>query len=316
MPSDATVTSFADYRLRLEPKKPDHTYKATYREELIGENTPSATQFLQAHLDNYIHGEINRAIHVFAAQAEFLRDQLKAVEGEMNRISDEKMQFRQKNSDRLPEEAVQMMGSRFDLETRRADLVAQVRKLQSDLDAQRRALVAEGPLAQNKLHDSQVYRQSLAEINQKLSEAYARGLADGHPEVMQLKDEKQRIEGLIQKEMGSETTDVDRGSNAGYQEIQNRVALLQGQLSAARSDLADTEKSLGHLQNVVGDLPRVQAGVQQLTRRAGGDDPGCMATALRAAEEGRAAGQPRARVGRGRATRSLPRPCGSTSRQR
>ena len=262
-PSDATVTTFSEH-LRLEPE-PDHTYKATYREELMGGTTPSATQFLKAHLDNYIHGEINRAIRVFSAQADFLRDQLKSVEGEMKRISDEKMQFRQKNSDRLPEEASQMLGSRFDLETRRAELTGQVRKLQGELEAQRRALAAEGPLAQNKFHESQVYRQSLAEVNKKLSEAYARGLADGHPEVIQLKDEKQRLEGLVQKEMGSETTAVDRGSNAGYQEIQNQVALLQGQLSAARSDLADTEKSLGRIQNVVGDLPRVQAGVQQLT---------------------------------------------------
>jgi hypothetical protein len=262
-PSDATITSFSE-RLRLEPE-PDHTYKATYREQLMGQATPTATQFLKAHLDNYIHGEIDRAIHVFSAQADFLRDQLKSVEGEMKRISGEKMQFRQKNSDRLPEEAGQMLGSRFDLESRRAELTAQVRKLQGELDARRHALADEGPLAQRKLHESEVYRQSLADLNRKLSEAYARGLADEHPDVIQIKDEKKRLEGLIQKEMSADTSAVDRKSNAGYQDLQNQVALLQGQLNAARSDLADTERSLGHLQNVVGDLPRVQAGVQQLT---------------------------------------------------
>jgi hypothetical protein len=261
-PSEATVTSYAD-RLRLEPGA-DRIYKASYHETLIGGGTPTATQFLKAHLETYLHGEITRAIRVFSAQADFLRDQLKTVETEMKRISDEKMQFSQKNSDRLPEEASQMLGSRFDLETRRAELTAQVRKLQGELDARRRALVAEGPLAQNKLHESQVYRQSLAELNRKLSEAYASGLADGHPDVIRLKDEKQRLEGLVQKEMASDTTAMDRQSNAGYQDIQNQVALVQGQLSAARSDLADTERHLGHVQTVVGDLPRVQAGVQQL----------------------------------------------------
>jgi len=98
-----------------------------------------------------------------------------------------------------------------------------------------------------------------------LSEAYARGLADGHPEVRQLKDEKQRIEGLVEKEMRSETNQLDRGSNAGYQDLQHRVALLQAQLSAARSDLADTEANLGRVRHVVGDLPRVHERVQQLT---------------------------------------------------
>jgi len=39
---------------------------------------------------------------------------------------------------------------------------------------------------------------------------------------------------------------------------------LQAQLGAARADLADTEKNLGQIRNVVGDLPRVEARVQQL----------------------------------------------------
>ncbi|MDB4983635.1 MAG: domain containing protein, partial [Myxococcales bacterium] len=209
--SDGTVASFAE-RLRLEPGTAN-TYKAVYKEKLIGGSTPTGPEFLTAHLETYFHREIERAIRTFAAQAEFLRDQLTTVEKEMKRISDEKMQFSQKNSDRLPEEAGQMLGSRFELETRRAELTAQVRKLQGDLDAQRRALADEGPLASNKFGASQVYRQSLADLNRKLSEAYARGLADGHPEVIALKDEKQRLEGLIQKEMASETTAIDRRSN-------------------------------------------------------------------------------------------------------
>jgi pSer/pThr/pTyr-binding forkhead associated (FHA) protein len=262
-PSDAMVMSFTE-RLKLEPSA-DNTYRASYQEKVFSDGKPSATLFLKTHLETYLHGEINRAIRVFTAQADFLRDQLKSVETDMKRLSDEKMQFASKNSDRLPEEATQMLGSRFELESRRAQLVADVRKLQGDLDAKRRALAAEGPLSQNKYHASQVYRQSLAELNGKLSAAYARGLAEGHPEVIQLQEEKRRLEGLVQKEMASETSTLDRQSNAGYQDLQNQVALLQGQLSAARSDLADTDSNLGRVKGLVGDLPRVQAGVQQLT---------------------------------------------------
>jgi hypothetical protein len=262
-PTDSLVNSYTE-RLRLEPEL-DHTYLARFREKLIDNGRVSATQFLSAHLENYLHREIDHAIRVFSAQADFLRDQLKSVEGEMTKISNEKMQFSQKNSDRLPEEASQVLGSRFGLESRRAELVAEVRKLQSELEAQRKALASEGPLASNKLHESEVYRKSLAEVNRKLTEAYSRGLADGHPEVIALNGEKQRLNDLIEKEMGSETSAVDRRSNAGYQEIQGRVASLEGQLSAARSDLGDIDKNLGHVQSVVGDLPRVQAGVQRLT---------------------------------------------------
>jgi hypothetical protein len=262
-PADATVAATAE-RFKLE-SLPDHVYKASYREKLFGTGPMPPTELLAAQLENYLHGEIARALRVFTAQADFLRGQLNTVEADMKKLADEKMRFSQKNSDRLPDEAGPMLGSRMTLETRRAELIAQVRKMQGELDAQRKALAAEGPLAQGKYRSSQIYRESLASLNRKLTEAYAKGLAEGHPEVRQLQDEKQRIETLIEKEMGSETKPLDRESNAGYQELQNRVALLAAQLSAARSDLADTEGRLGRVQTVVGDLPRVQAGVQQLT---------------------------------------------------
>lgn len=261
-PDDATVQSITG-RLRFEPR-PDRVYRATYRDRLLGGGKPDPAVFLTAHIENYVQTEINKALRVFTAQADFLRDQLKSVEGDLARISAEKVKFREKNADRLPEEAALTHNSRFSLETRRAELNAQIRQLQGELDAQRRALAAEGPLAQMKASGAQVYRESLAKINGKLSEAYARGLADGHPEVKQLKDEKERIEALIKNEMSANSDDLERKSNAGLQALKTRVDLLQAQLSAARGDLADTEKNLGQIRNVVGDLPRVEARVQQL----------------------------------------------------
>ena len=262
-PTPAAVASVAE-RLKIE-SQPDNVYKATFNERILGASAMSSAEFLAAHIENYLHSDIARAIRVFTVQADFLRDQLKTVEAEMKKISDQKMQFREQNADRLPEEAGSMMGSRYTLEAHRAELVAQVRRLQGELDTQRRALADEAPLAQSRYKTSEAYRQSLATVNRKLTEAYAKGLADGHPEVRELKDEKERIEGLVHQEMASETSPLDRESNAGYQDLKSRVGLLRGQLAAARNDLADTEMRLSRVQQVVGDLPRVQAGDQQLT---------------------------------------------------
>jgi len=143
--------------------------------------------------------------------------------------------------------------------------VTLIRRLQADLSSARRQLTTEGPLAQSKFQASQVYRTSLAEVNRKLTDAYAHGLKDAHPDVVHLRDEKQRIEALIDTEMKSQTTTVDRQSNAGFQAIQNQVTTIEAQLSAARSDLADTEQKLGQVRHVVGDLPRVEERVKQLT---------------------------------------------------
>jgi hypothetical protein len=260
---DKTVESIAS-RLKLDPL-PDHIYKASYREKQIGGVSLGAAAFLTAHLDNYLHTSIAQAIQVFTAQADFLRDQLKAVESEMGKLSQQKMEFSQNNSDRLPDTASQTLVNRIELEKRRSDLSAQIRGLQGQLDAERKALVAEGPLAQAKYRDSETYRQSLADVNRKLEDAYAHGLADGHPDVRALKDEKRRIEGLIASQMGSHTDPLDRASNAGYQELQSRISLLQAQLSAAKADLSDTDRDLHKIQTVVEDLPRVQAGVQHLS---------------------------------------------------
>ncbi|MEO5769837.1 MAG: FHA domain-containing protein [Polyangia bacterium] len=250
-------------RLRFEPMD-EHTYRATYHDGLFGRGRPAPDVFLDAHLRNYLQSEIKKALRVFSAEADFLRNQLKTVEKDLQQIAAERTRFREANADRLPEESLQTHSSRFALESRRAELVAQVRRLQGELDAQKRDLSNESPLAQSRFQASQVYRDSLASVNKKLSEAYASGLAEGHPQVLQLKEEKSRIENLINEEMRSQPTQMDRESNAGLQGLSNRVATLQAQLGAARSDLGDTERSLGQVRKVVGDLPRVEERVQEL----------------------------------------------------
>src|SRR3569832_1068189 len=177
-PDDASVQSITS-RLKFEPR-PDRVYRATYRDRLLGGGKLDPAVFLTAHIENYVQTEINKALRVFTAQADFLRDQLKSVEGDLSRISAEKVKFREKNADRLREEAA---------------------------------------LTQMKASGAQVYRESLAKVNGKLSEAYARGLADGHPEVKQLKDEKERLEALIKNELSANSDDLERKSNAGLQAL-------------------------------------------------------------------------------------------------
>ena len=260
-PDENRITAITG-RLKFEPMD-DHTYRASYRDGLFGRGHPSPEQFLDAHLRNYLQSEIKKALRVFSAEADFLRNQLKTVEKDLQQIATERTRFREANADRLPEESLQTHSSRFTLEGKRAELVAQVRRLQGELAAQRRDLANESPLAQSRFQSSQVYRDSLAAVNKKLSEAYAGGLADGHPEVRQLKDEKTRIEGLINDEMKSQPTQIDREANTGLNVLGNRVETLQAQLAAARADLGDTERSLGQVRKVVGDLPRVEERVQE-----------------------------------------------------
>jgi hypothetical protein len=261
-PTESEVLSIAG-RLHFDPL-PDHVYTATYKDRVFGGGIPKPVEFLKTHLDTYVQTEIDKALRVFTAQADFLRNQMQSVEKEMGLIGAERTKFREKNSDRLPEEAALAQTSRFTLETHRAELVGQIRRLQGELEAGRQTLAADVPVNQTRFQASQVYRDSLAEIKGKLSALYAQGLADGHPDVVRLNNEKARVEALIEKEMHADTTKMDRQSNTGLQELRSRVELLQAQLGAARGDLADTDKTLADIKHVVGDLPRVEERVQQL----------------------------------------------------
>jgi Inner membrane component of T3SS, cytoplasmic domain len=266
-PDEARISSVTS-RLKFEPLEEAHLYKASYKESLLsGRRQLDPVVFLTTHLHNYAESEITKALKTVTAESEFLRNQVKSVDSDLANISNERTAFRQVNFDRLPEEAVQTQSSRFQLEGRRAELQAQIRRFQEDLDAERRQQALEGPVAQSRYQSSQFYRQSLATVNQKLSEAYAQGLADGHPEVRQLNDEKQRLEKLIEGEMHATPTPVDREANSGLQAQQGRIETLRGQLNAARAELADTQKNLGQIRSLVGDLPRVEAHLQDLNRR-------------------------------------------------
>jgi prefoldin subunit 5 len=260
---DETHIQAVAARMKLEGVG-DNRFRASYLSNRFGGAHPPAVPFLNAHLKTYVQSEIEKTLHGFSAEVDFLRDQMKTVERDMASVNETRARFRESNADRLPEEAAQTHISRFQLESKRAELVAQVRRLQGEVDNARRRFTAGEPLAQTKLTSSQSYRDSLAGINRKLTEAQARGFTDQHPDVIQYQDEKRRIEKLIETEMSAQTSAVDKQSNPGYQFLQAQIDGFQSQLRAARSDLADTESSLGRVRRAVGAMPRIEGRIEEL----------------------------------------------------
>jgi pSer/pThr/pTyr-binding forkhead associated (FHA) protein len=262
-PPDAQVLAVIG-KLKIE-ETGDHVFRTTYKDKLSAR--PGPLEFLSVHLQNYVQSEIGRSLRELSAKVDFLRDQLKVVQKDLDHISDQRAGFREANADRLPEDSEQTHTSRFELETRRATLSAQIHELQGELSAALGQLKNNRPEAQRKFQWSESYRQSLAEIDRKLNEAYARGLKDGHPEVQQLKDEKQRIQASARDEMQTATPTQMREADPNYQLAQSQVEKLEAELAAARTNLGDTEKSLGQVRSVVQDLPRVEQHLADLEHR-------------------------------------------------
>jgi hypothetical protein len=242
-----------------------HTVEIRYADSPVAHPTPQ--DFLSLHVQNYVQSDIARALREYSAKVDFLKGQLSSVDQELDKVGAEKAGFRQANADRLPEDEDATHTSRFALESRRTELAAQVRQLEEELAAEQRQLASDRPTAQARSHGAEGYRTSLTEVNRKLSEAYARGLKDGHPEVQALKDEKQRIEGLMKDELQTAPSALLRDTDPNYQEARRRVETLQAQLAAARGNLGDIERSLGRVLNVVEDLPRVERRLDELNSK-------------------------------------------------
>jgi septal ring factor EnvC (AmiA/AmiB activator) len=262
-PADGRIRSVAG-KLKVE-EVGDHVFRATYKDSVSAR--PAPLPMLSSMVQDYVQSEVGKSLRELSAKVDFLRDQLKSVEKDLSTIGAERTAFREANADRLPEDSQQTHTSRFDLETRRAELSAQARQLQAELTAEQEQLRTNRPEAQRKFQRSETYRQSLTEINRKLSEAYSRGLGEGHPEVQQLKQEQKRLEALASEELQATTPTLSRESDPNYQQGQSRIEKLQAQLSATKASLSDTEHSLGEVRNVVKDLPRIEQRLGDLDHR-------------------------------------------------
>jgi pSer/pThr/pTyr-binding forkhead associated (FHA) protein/uncharacterized protein involved in exopolysaccharide biosynthesis len=251
-------------RLKVE-ESGDHMFRATYKDKATAQPSPRA--FMELHLRNYVQSEIGVSLRELSAKVDFLRDQLKAVEQDVGHIGGERASYREANADRLPEDAQETHSSRFELETRRSGFSSQLHELEGELTAEEGQLKTNGPEAQRKFQWSESYRQSLTDINRKLSEAYARGLGEDHPEVQALKDERERLKTLAKNELQATSSTLSRESDPNYQQAQIRVEKLRAQIAALRANLGETEKSLGEVRRVVQDLPRVEQHLADLNHR-------------------------------------------------
>jgi hypothetical protein len=262
-PNDGRIRSVAG-KVKIE-EVGEHVFRATYKD--VPTARPPPLPFLTSMLQHYVQTEVGKSLRELTAKVDFLRDQLKTVEQDLATIGGERAAFREANADKLPEDALQTHSSRFGLESRRDELSGQIHQLEAELTAEQEQLKANRPEAQRKFQWSEAYRQSLTEINRKLSEAYARGLGDAHPEVVALKEEKQRVEALAKSELQSSSSTLVRESDPNYQQAQGRVESLQARLGATRASLAETERSLGAVRHVVKDLPRIEQRLVDLNHR-------------------------------------------------
>ena len=242
-----------------------HDYLGTLREGFFARNERDPVEFLDAHLKNYVESEIQKKIKVFVAEVDFLRKQTAAAEKELQDIAADTVKFRESHVDQLVGEATLSPESRSELESRRITLASQVRRLESEIAAIRAQAAGGGH--EIKRQSAQSFRDALATVNRKLAEKRALGLADGHPEVRSLIEEKRNLENLVNEQLRRETTSQDRQLSATDENLRGKLDERLSELSAARGELASVIGSLHNLHNVSRNQPKIDARIEQLERQ-------------------------------------------------
>jgi tellurite resistance protein len=252
-------------RMRFETMG-NHTYAAVLTPSLFGNRTDWHVRFLDAHLRNYIDGEIERKMKGFVAEVDFLRAQTKGAEHRLQDIARQTVQFREANSDQILAQSALGPGSQAELESKRIEISGRIDRLGGELEAARSQLARGSALSQAKSQSSQSDRDALRAINRKLTELRAQRLADGHPEVQRLLNEQKNLQRMVDDHLHSDLTPFERNANVAHDSLRSQTDQLGAQLRAARAERGTIESSMRSLRTISSRSPRINARMEELAR--------------------------------------------------
>lgn len=252
-------------QMRFESMGND-TYTAILTPGLFDNRTDWHVRFLDAHLRNYIEGEIARKMKSFVAEVDFLRAQTAASNLRLQNIAEQTVQFREANSDQILAQTRLGPGSQAELESRRIEISGRTDRLAGELAAVRSQLGRGSALSQAKSQSAQGDRDALRAINRKLMDLRAQGLADGHPDVQRLLNEETNLQRTVDEHLRSNVTPFDKNANVAYDSLRSQADQLGAQLRAARAERSTIESGMRSLRTVSSHSPKVNSRIEELTR--------------------------------------------------
>ena len=262
LPADDLEVERVANRLKLE-NVAGHEYQATFTPGASDPGHDDPVGFLRDHMTNYLDTEIAKKVKVIVAEVDFLRSQVDNLDKDLAAVSSKAVEFREQHVDKLPEQTPLTPETRAQLETRRVELSGLTHRLEGQLEATRRRLGRGAPLVHDKV---QVHRTSIRDLDRRLSELKAQGLAEGHPDVKKLQEQKRGLEGLIEQELKTQASSADELSNVEYEGLRSEADQLQSSLRAAQAELADVRGILGQFRRISQDMPAVSARLEEFSQ--------------------------------------------------
>lgn len=260
----ANKAAAADVGARLTFSQIDR--QGTFQGSFVDLDAKFAERFLAVHLQNFLEAEINKSLTVHASEVSLIRKEFEKNEAALMTVEKELRSFKETHLKALPENSLSQIQSRGALLTQRDRLAADVSRYSAELNLARQQLASEDAIVSTKLARSQPYEQALTGVRQQIASAQAKGYADGHPEIVRLRDEERRLETLRSQAMSTETTDTDRKANVEHQRLKDRVLELTVMSSTAQKELAQVDGRLGEIETLTGKMPGVEADLTRLIR--------------------------------------------------
>lgn len=264
-PSDEFVTAIQRF-LEFQEVGDPYARTQTIMAGFSSKDGDFAVTFLKNHLENYLDTEIEKKLKVITVESDFLRTQATEAKAALDRAQQALLAFKERNIETLPDQARQYYELLFDLQRRQSDASKEIDSVKAALQLDRARLTREAPLVRSSVSTSRPYAQAIAEINGKIAAARAKGLADAHPDVVQLKKQLQELETLADKFNKTGGGDEIKSTNPEYQDIRSTLRRLEAQRELARSEATRVEADLRKVKGIVEAMPKIEAEYKDLSR--------------------------------------------------
>ena len=239
------------------------TYTGSYR----GATPEHSLAFLTRHVDNYLQGEIDKTLKIIKSQVDFLTGQLADNEKELKETESRLLDFKRKNIDGLPDQARQYYDYLFDLQRKESDLASEVNRLEAEAHVDQQRLAVETPLVESRVLATRPYQQAIVDVNQRMAQARASGLAEDHPDIREMKAKLESLKHLASEaERSTDDTEVERSRNPIYESALDRLNRLRASAAATRSERTRLSQDQVRIKAIVEKLPQLEAQYADLTR--------------------------------------------------
>ena len=264
-PSPALVQSVQDslFFVNTGTEPGSVTYTGNYR----GPTPERSLGFLQKHVEFYLQAEIDKTLKIIKAQIDFLQSQLDDNEKELRTTEEKLLTFKKQNIDGLPDQARQYYDYLFELQKKEGDLEGEASRLEAEAAVNEKRLSGEKPMVESRSLATRPYQAAIIDVNRQLAEARARGLAENHPDVQQLKAKLVELKSLAKDaESSNESGDVERSRNPAFDSTSDRLSLIRSQAAAARQERTRIREDQERIKGIVDKLPKLEAEYADLTR--------------------------------------------------